>query len=758
MDLDKSFRRIVFVQVLLGVVAFCIAERNPGLMLIAGSLAVLSRYLTEGPLSWQMPRWLLNVLALATVGWLVADLGWQRGNVIVAMGHFMMWLQILLLYAPRSNRDYGQILVLSLMLMIGASILSVSMVYGVLLAVYCGLGLWTVLRFQLKAAVDQVIAANQRAAPPGAMIPTPKPVIGRGYRWHLRIMAVCIGLVCATIAVAVFVVMPRRGDSYLPAEMTNPMAQTQAGFNDQVNLAVAGPTGEGAQEPVLNMRITLQNRNEGSDTRTWLLRGAALDHYEPRTHTWRRVDAETTDVRLNFDNSAQRLADPSASSGIDYQAQITLRQPGHRQLFTIHPVTHVASDSLSRIRFSPLDQQMSTYEPIAGAILYTIRWPMLVPQDLEAGYRTMLQRVTSKPPVVASSQYARTWSVQRDRIAALAQRIIETIGLSRDPTLRHTSDDRKITYTLADYLRQNFSYSLDNPAPRASEEPVIEFLFNHQTGHCELFASALAAMCRSINIPARVVTGYRVSEYNRIGGYYVVRQSNAHAWCEVNFGPKIGWRTVDATPPDDVEAEHRVAGGWLRGAREIYDYLEFRWIGTVVAYDPQTRTQVIEGLGQTVRDVLQSKQSWIGRAIVMMQDLPKIWRLDRLNYTIAGIILVLIGLAVGSLVRTLVIRQRRLAALHLTTLPRSRRRGLSRKLRFYLQMLDLLERHGHRRPQWQCPYHFAQNLVGIDSQRFAPVLQLTEVFYEIRFGHRDPDAAGLERIGNNLRRLEQALR
>src|SRR5690606_6984980 len=96
------------------------------------------------------------------------------------------------------------------------------------------------------------------------------------------------------------------------------------------------------------------------------------------------------------------------------------------------------------------------------------------------------------------------------------------------------------------------------------QDPLDEFLFNHKSGHCELFASALAAMCRSINIPARVVTGYRVAEYNRVGGYYVVRQDDAHAWCEIDLGPQLSWRTVDPTPPALVAAEHRVSAGWLR--------------------------------------------------------------------------------------------------------------------------------------------------------------------------------------------------
>src|SRR5690606_29143665 len=127
--------------------------------------------------------------------------------------------------------------------------------------------------------------------------------------------------------------------------------------------------------------------------------------------------------------------------------------------------------------------------------------------------------------------------------------------------------------------RERFAYALDNPPVPAGADPVADFLFHQRKGHCELFASGLAAMTRAIGMQARVVTGYRVSEYNPIGGYYVVRQDDAHAWTEVYLGPEHGgWRTFDSTPPDAVRAEHAVEGGWLFAFRQIYEAVEYEWI------------------------------------------------------------------------------------------------------------------------------------------------------------------------------------
>ena len=45
----------------------------------------------------------------------------EIANPIVPLGHFTMWLQILMLYGKKTNREYGEIMVLSMMQMIGAS-------------------------------------------------------------------------------------------------------------------------------------------------------------------------------------------------------------------------------------------------------------------------------------------------------------------------------------------------------------------------------------------------------------------------------------------------------------------------------------------------------------------------------------------------------------------------------------------------------------------------------------------------------------
>jgi len=102
------------------------------------------------------------------------------------------------------------------------------------------------------------------------------------------------------------------------------------------------------------------------------------------------------------------------------------------------------------------------------------------------------------------------------------------------------------------HLQSELAYSLEVEIS-GRKDPVLQFLFDQRRGHCEYFASAMALLSRSLGIPARVVAGYRVTERNELGDYYIVRERNAHAWVEA-WVPGEGWRTYDPTPPAELMA------------------------------------------------------------------------------------------------------------------------------------------------------------------------------------------------------------
>jgi protein-glutamine gamma-glutamyltransferase len=78
------------------------------------------------------------------------------------------------------------------------------------------------------------------------------------------------------------------------------------------------------------------------------------------------------------------------------------------------------------------------------------------------------------------------------------------------------------------------------------ENTADQFWFDSKEGFCEHIASAFVVLMRAMGIPARVVTGYQGGTPNNMDGYWVVRQSDAHAWTEVWLSGR-GWVRVDPT-------------------------------------------------------------------------------------------------------------------------------------------------------------------------------------------------------------------
>jgi transglutaminase-like putative cysteine protease len=73
-----------------------------------------------------------------------------------------------------------------------------------------------------------------------------------------------------------------------------------------------------------------------------------------------------------------------------------------------------------------------------------------------------------------------------------------------------------------------------------------EFWFDRKEGFCEHIASAFVVLMRGLGVPARIVTGYQGGELNSVDKFWVLRQSDAHAWAEV-WQQGVGWMRVDPT-------------------------------------------------------------------------------------------------------------------------------------------------------------------------------------------------------------------
>jgi hypothetical protein len=170
-------------------------------------------------------------------------------------------------------------------------------------------------------------------------------------------------------------------------------------------------------------------------------------------------------------------------------------------------------------------------------------------------------------------------------------------------------DDRGYVDAVLDlFRRQPFFYTLT--PPRLADDSVDEFLFDTRRGFCGHYASAFAALMRAVGIPARVVTGYQGGTYNRFADYWIVRQSDAHAWDEVWIDGQ-GWLRVDPTAaiaPERVERglNDLVTAGapltsrwqqrtpWLTDTRLRLDALRLLWRERILQFDSGSQEQLLD--------------------------------------------------------------------------------------------------------------------------------------------------------------------
>lgn len=230
------------------------------------------------------------------------------------------------------------------------------------------------------------------------------------------------------------------------------------------------------------------------------------------------------------------------------------------------------------------------------------------------------------------------------------------IALAQSWRAEGLDDTQIVNRALTLFRQEEFFYTLKPPALGA--DMVDEFLFDTQRGFCEHYASSFTVLMRAAGIPARVVVGYQGGELNELGDYYVVRQSDAHAWSEV-WLPGQGWRRVDPTAavaPTRIEAGVSAAletselpgflrrGGrgfwyWRLQADVAWDMVNVMWDRWVLAYNPDKQLELLGrfGLGDWQKMVLVLTVLLVG--FMSLVGLAVLWQMRKAQATDPALLL-----------------------------------------------------------------------------------------------------------------------
>ncbi len=559
-----------YVLAVLGLVALTTGGELAGLPSIALGLGVIASWFAEGEIlrSGRYTRaW--NGALVALLAMEVTRAVFFHLQPLTAAVEFASFLQLSRLANRRSARDYQQITVLALLHLIAATVLGGGLSYAACFVGFVIATPWALTLGHLRREIEGNYLADARAGRSGvpidvARILRSRRVVGPG----LLIGSSLLSLPIFVITAALFVLFPRIGlgiFSFGPGRSTS-----LTGLGSEVSLAGHGTI---RSDPTIVLRIVPPDLGSNPPTlRSFRLRGVAFDHYNGRAW-WREMARSTAVERVGSEYRITRWARerPNTQGPRDLAYRIVL-DPIDPPVVLVPPGTvavrveprmqageqrfpTLTMDGAREIRHAGNDDLGIVYTAMVDASRAPVDDTRLSADD----ERRYLQLPALAPRVRA---LARTWAAGATTPAAMARAIESQLQL--------------------------FRYTLDVPSGRAAQ-PLEDFLFRTRAGHCEYFSTALAVLLRTLGVPTRNVTGFYGGAYNRYGGFYAIRNGDAHSWVEV-YDPGHGWLTFDPTPA--AREASGATDGLLAPLEEIVEALRVRWRRYVVGFDLGTQARI----------------------------------------------------------------------------------------------------------------------------------------------------------------------
>jgi hypothetical protein len=536
---------------------------HPGANVLFFLLGVVSWFWEPPRIRWEQYARLWMPLTVAVLVVLVLGTVALQANPLDASLYLLLYLTLAKLFQRERPEDYNQAMALSFLLLAATTVYTDDILFGLLFALYVILAVMNFTLYHLRVQVR----SHPKAAAQSRLF---------GAKMMLALFWVAVATF--VLSVGLFFLFPRIGLGFFGRGVGQ--REATQGFNEQVHIGEHGRLNRDTQ---VVMRVEFP---EGRPPEIMPLywRGVSFDRYDGTAWIRTQVEGQVQSAQ----DQVVTLRQPAAHLSLIRQ-DIYLEPSPHRVLFALHPLYRVklpetvqgvrvqvgqlgeAQDRAKIIRqwgrSLVVTRTGDVYYNYVGDVGYQYTaWSRPIfpsANDLRrVDERATLQRVRELFP---NDMYVQLPPDMNPKIRELAVELTRTAPTYFDKV-----------QAIENYLRRNFTYTIDLPDPGA-EPPLDAFLFTHRRGHCEYFATAMTVMLRSIGIPARLVNGYLGGRWNAYDRYLAVLAAHAHSWVEVPF-VGYGWVTFDPTPPGALPP----VGNWWS---DLYDALRFRWNKYVLEYN-----------------------------------------------------------------------------------------------------------------------------------------------------------------------------
>ncbi len=570
-----------------------------------------------------------NLLGLAVLGAAGFEFFGERPDArLLACAHFLVYITWIVLLQIKGIRQYWWLSALSLLQVAVGSVLTAQTgTYGLFLLAYLPLALWTLSVFTLyQGAYELGGLDHEREAPapatsPSATIPVgsresattigaTKMIAGRLALLHRnfatearssvfhaiqqdspgrwigpRFVLGVLSLAAAGLALGLvmFLFVPRVSfNNGMRFKTEVARGRVLTGFSGEVRLGQIGQILENIDRVMLvklfervdgvnDLPITMEDFIAEYGLEAPLFRGAVLYNYEQGL--WRGAQSESL--------RSQTMRSHPLEPGMIRQEYV-LELSGAEYLFAMRPI------SLARL-YDPRGPISYAYDTAAFSgsvegrdpVEYFVYSKRRTPEDRSAGRNQFGELPGRKTPSLASKiAYLQRPDTGIEQVIALARELTEPEKLAGSDEL---SPERKKAQALTAYLRDSneYSYSLNMEVDNPERDPIEEFVIFRKRGHCEYFASALALMLRAVDIPSRLVTGFKGADFHESEGYYEVQQRHAHVWVEAFVDNE--WIVLDPTPESRDEVVRQIAAnaGFWKNAKHSLSSLWSTYVVTL---------------------------------------------------------------------------------------------------------------------------------------------------------------------------------
>ncbi|MBI5189136.1 MAG: DUF3488 domain-containing protein [Nitrospirae bacterium] len=679
MRFSRAFGMSYRLAALSGLLALALTFEAAYWLIVPAAALVLAGFAYPERLGRPViPAGAVAALTAAAFLFSIIDFFYIGGSLVMAGADFLVIILCIKLLSLAEEKDYVQLFAVSFFLLLASTGLSTEIYFLAAFFMFFVSLTWSLMLLNVKGESERV-AGRQ-----------PNWRVGKGFFAGSAFMT--LGAAAATLAI--FLVIPRVGIGFF-SKRAGGLLKT-SGFSDTVDL---GSMGGVKLDPTTVMRISLSGPGLRPDAPMYW-RGRSFDLYSGTG--WEDTQGggqETYQARMGmFYLSGGR---PDAARAVIQE--VSLEPLDTAVIFGLSPA-YAVTGSFRVMRVSPSGVLSLPFAP-GSRLHYTV---YSTPGPAPEGPKALIPGYLRMPD--GSGELAR---------------------LAAGTTAGAAGPEEKAA-RIEGYLERNYAYSLDPPRD-SRYSPIDDFLFHGKSGYCEHFATAMALMLRASGVPARMVSGFSGGEWNGYGGYYIVRERDAHTWVEA-LVPGKGWVVYDPTPQSAAQ-ERPSAFSAVSGA---LDYLKYRWDRYVVYYNIRDQLEGIGALSdayRSVRDGLSGVSSSIGDSLGMPDTGGLRIKPGRL----------LLGLAAMFIVAAMAY-----AVWRVRKGPGGRGRS---SVRFYEDMAAALAKRGAVRNPGNTPLEFAGVVEPSDTGRYKGVVYVTRLYNRVRFGGRPLDAAERERVKGVIERI-----